>query len=119
MPKIILTSRDSDAWFKSTQDTIFSPLNPMSDIEGDVGKVLRGMAAKHFPLGTDNRDGCIAAFEAHNRAVRDAGLGPRLLDYRVSEGWGPLSKFLGVPVPQTEFPRTNTTESFRAHLDRK
>ena len=117
--KIILTSRDSNSWFKSTQDTIFSPNNSMGQRQDNVGKVIRGLEAQHFPSGTDNRDDCIAAFEAHNRAVREAGLGGRLLDYRISEGWGPLCRFLGVEVPKSEFPRSNTTEDFRAHLDKK
>jgi hypothetical protein len=117
--KVILTSRDSQSWFKSTQDTIFSPLNSMAELEGNIGIVLRGLAARHFPRGPNDRDGCIAAFEAHNRAVREAGLGSRLLDYRVSEGWGPLCRFLGVAAPATEFPHANTTAEFRAHFEEK
>ncbi len=37
----------------------------------------------------------------------------RLLAYDVSQGWAPLCAFLGVPVPDPPFPRTNTTEEFR------
>jgi len=107
--KIILTSRDPDSWFKSAQDTIFSPLNAFREREDAVGKVIRGLEAKHFPQGTYDRESCIASFEMHNRAVREAGLGERLLDYRVSDGWEPLCRFLGVPVPAKEFPRSNTT----------
>lgn len=36
-----------------------------------------------------------------------------LLLYRVSDGWGPLCKFLDVPVPlSTPFPRVNDTDGF-------
>jgi Sulfotransferase domain len=31
----------------------------------------------------------------------------KLLVYSVTEGWEPLCKFLGVPVPPTPFPRKN------------
>ena len=36
----------------------------------------------------------------------------RLLVFEVREGWGPLCKFLGVPVPADPFPRVNERENF-------
>ena len=36
----------------------------------------------------------------------------RLLVFDVTEGWEPLCAFLGVPVPDGAFPRTNSTEEF-------
>jgi hypothetical protein len=43
----------------------------------------------------------------------------RLLVYEVSEGWGPLCAFLGVPVPESKpFPRLNDTAEFRARIRR-
>ena len=36
----------------------------------------------------------------------------RLLVYDVTDGWGPLCEFLGVDVPDTDFPRTNNVEEF-------
>ena len=40
----------------------------------------------------------------------------RLLVYRVSEGWDPLCRFLGVPVPNTPFPSENSREEFKARV---
>jgi hypothetical protein len=37
--------------------------------------------------------------------------------FEVSQGWGPLCEFLGKPVPQRLFPRTNDKEQFRQRLD--
>lgn len=37
----------------------------------------------------------------------------RLLEWKASDGWEPLCKFLGVPVPSTPFPRVNDTASVR------
>jgi Sulfotransferase domain len=31
----------------------------------------------------------------------------------VAQGWEPLCRFLGVPVPEEVFPQANTTEDFR------
>jgi Sulfotransferase domain len=39
--------------------------------------------------------------------VKAAVPADRLLVYSVTEGWEPLCKFLGVPVPDTPFPRKN------------
>ena len=43
----------------------------------------------------------------------------RLLVYEVSQGWGPLCEFLGVPVPDGKpFPHLNDTVEFRARIER-
>ena len=36
----------------------------------------------------------------------------KLLVYRPGDGWEPLCTFLGVPVPATPYPKTNSTEEF-------
>ena len=40
----------------------------------------------------------------------------RLLVFNVAEGWEPLCRFLGVPVPETPFPRVNSTDEFRENM---
>ncbi len=61
----------------------------------------------------DDRDHAIAVFRAYEEEVRRTIAPERLLAYDVSQGWEPLCAFLEVPVPDTEFPRTNTSEEFR------
>jgi hypothetical protein len=39
-----------------------------------------------------------------------------LLTFDVAEGWDPLCAFLGVAVPGEPFPRTNSTEDFKARV---
>jgi len=36
----------------------------------------------------------------------------QLLEYRVSSGWRPLCDYLGDPIPDIPFPRSNDTDSF-------
>ncbi|HRI65161.1 MAG TPA: sulfotransferase, partial [Polyangium sp.] len=55
-------------------------------------------------------------FEAHNEAVLRTIPAERLLVYEAREGWEPLCKFLGVPVPNVEYPRVNTTEEFQSNF---
>ena len=43
----------------------------------------------------------------------------RLLVYEVSQGWGPVCAFLGVPVPEGKpFPHLNDAAEFRTRIDR-
>jgi len=42
-----------------------------------------------------------------------------LLVYEVSQGWGPLCRFLGVPVPDEPFPKTNTPAEWRERIGSK
>jgi hypothetical protein len=38
----------------------------------------------------------------------------RLLVFQVSDGWQPLARFLGAPVPHAPFPRLNDTATLRS-----
>jgi hypothetical protein len=57
-----------------------------------------------------------AVFEAHQAEVKATIAPERLLVYDVVQGWEPLCRHLGVPVPDVPFPRTNSTEEFRARV---
>ena len=37
----------------------------------------------------------------------------QLLVFQAKDGWAPLCRFLEVDVPETPYPRTNTTEQFQ------
>lgn len=37
----------------------------------------------------------------------------RLLVFNVREGWEPLCGFLGVAVPETPYPKTNSSKEFK------
>ena len=62
------------------------------------------------------------AFHEHYQRVRELVPPDRLLEYRVSEGWEPLCRFLDLEIPDRPFPAGNEQESFRQVfrvLDRK
>jgi len=109
--KVILSLRDPEAWFRSTQATIFSDA-VQSEAAPSIVKLLTDV------MGTDlhDRKRCIAAFERHNAAVCAGVPDGRLLVFDPTQGWGPLCAFLGVPVPDAPFPSVNTTEQFRTML---
>lgn len=113
--KVILTERDPEDWFRSTQATIFAqdmtkaPSNPF---ESMVRKVVGGM----FDLRMHDHDHVIEVFRRHNAEVRRVIPADRLLVYFAADGWAPLCDFLGVPVPDAPMPKVNSTEEFRARI---
>jgi hypothetical protein len=58
----------------------------------------------------------IDVFNQHLEEVKNSVPDDRLLVYKVSEGWQPLCDFLGVPVPERPFPRSNKRTNFATDL---
>ena len=52
-------------------------------------------------------------FERHTNEVICTIPPERLLVFEAKQGWEPLCKFLGVPVPATPYPSENTREEFK------
>jgi hypothetical protein len=108
--KVLLSVRDPDKWFESTQETIFSP--PMTGMI--TGSPLKSFFEKTvlraFGERIHERAFMVDYFKCHSAEVRAAIPGERLLVHEVGQGWEPLCEFLGVPVPDTPFPRINTRE---------
>ena len=119
--KVILTIRDSEAWYKSFIDTIRMPLTvelppPLAEWSR---MVRRTIVDRVFDGHLDDKDHVIACFERHNAAVEASVPAERLLVYDVKQGWEPLCAFLGTDVPQQPFPRTNSTEEWWERIGAK
>ena len=64
-----------------------------------------------------DKERSIAAYEEHNRRVREVIPAERLLDYNVKQGWAPLCEFLEIEnCPNIPFPRTNSAVTMKALL---
>ena len=113
--KVILTERDPEAWFRSTQNTIFANKIP-DDTENPWGRMVLKVIADLFDRQMSNKDKLIEVFNRHNETVKRVIAPERLLVYQVSEGWRPLCEFLGVEVPDEPMPKANTTEEFQTRL---
>lgn len=55
----------------------------------------------------DDKARAVARYEAYIEEVKAAVPPDRLLVFKVTEGWGPLCRFLGVPEPAEPFPNLN------------
>ena len=83
---------------------------------------------KHFPDAKiiwdrifdgrlNEREFVIDKFNRHNQSVIEETPSEKLLIFEAQNGWEPLCDFLGVPVPvpvpDTHYPHTNTTNQFK------
>ena len=121
--KVILSKRDPERWYESMSETILKSMQQMGLAEGpapqDHPMRFGGVIIPQKTFGFDfSKDNVIAAFERHVAAVRAAIPAERLLEFEASQGWEPLCAFLGVPVPDAPFPRTNSREEFWQHVDK-
>jgi hypothetical protein len=116
--KVLLSVREPRSWHRSVMDTIYKPLaNPPLGAPAEWIAMAREIVLERtFQGRLDDAEHAIAVYERHNRDVQRAIPPERLLVYEASEGWAPLCRFLGLPVPAEPFPRVNTTEEFRARL---
>ena len=119
--KIVLTIRDPQAWWVSTERTIYPArtmfprwlmrLAPVTRrwVEMVDRLVWNGIFDGRFV----DRDHAVAVFERHVANVKATCPPDRLLVFDVAEGWGPLCSFLDVPIPDRPFPRLNDAKVLR------
>ena len=111
--KVLHTVRDPDKWFESTQATIFNPQRPDPPPGTPMGAFFAQIQAWY---GGDMHDRGFMTdvFRRHTEAIVAGVPKDRLLVFDVAQGWGPLCEFLGVTVPDTPYPRENSTAEFQA-----
>ncbi|HWA91692.1 MAG TPA: sulfotransferase [Rhizomicrobium sp.] len=116
--KIVLTERDPELWYKSIASTIFEFMShddshikdPILLAQRKMGRyVLNG---KLFG-GDFSKEHVLEVYARNSADVRREVPKDRLLVFDPLQGWEPLCSFLGVKVPETPYPLTNTTEEFR------
>ena len=116
--KLILTKRDKDKWFESTQATIFSEAMTARIVGSPVEPFFHKTVWRDFGKRIHDRAFMTAYFEEHNATVEAEVAKKRLLVYDVAQGGEPLCKFLGVPVPDSPFPKVNSREEMQARMSK-
>ena len=113
--KVILSERDPKAWCESIKNTIFKMMTQMQIDEPARAEWFRFARMIVLEQTFDNNldeDNVIAAYLRHNASVKAAIAPERLLVFDPAEGWAPLCRFLGAPVPETPFPHVNSRAEF-------
>jgi hypothetical protein len=116
--KVILTERDPEAWYASTQATIFSR-HFRDDTDDPWQRMVLKVIGDLFERRMTDKAKLIEVYKQHNDEVRRTIARERLLVYQLSEGWRPLCAFLGVDVPDEPMPKVNSTDEFRQNLAAK
>jgi hypothetical protein len=130
--KFILTVRDNpEVWYVSYYNTVFEatkgdpvlnllvPLLAPWIVKSDrIIKKLVWDSPRLFDgkFGKDKeyvKQQYLAWAEEVKRTIPPS----QLLEFNVKQGWAPLCKFLGVPVPDLPFPRMNDTEEFNKRME--
>src|SRR5262249_9157587 len=115
--KVIHTERDPEVWWKSFSQTIGEGLSlggPPDRKEWTA--MVAAIVTEQTFHGDLSKGNVLKAYAAHNAEVKRARPASCRLDYNIDEapGWEPLCRYLGVAVPATPFPKTNSTAEFRA-----
>ena len=114
---MILTLRDPEAWFESVASTVLE-LVEQRDERPDPHQVAtlelgaRMVGDGLFEGRGGDRDYMIARLRAHEAELRAALPPERRLCFHVREGWRPLTRLLGLPVPATPFLRVNAAGDY-------
>jgi len=117
--KVILTLRDPDRWYESVEATIYRRMiAPAVEPERVAQRRMARQLVLEQTFGGRfaDRAHAKAVFARHNDEVRSALPPKRLLVFEAADGWTPLGRFLGVPVPDEPYPRTNSTAEFRERV---
>lgn len=127
--RVILTVRDPQSWHKSALATIYGtkPQGFAAKLKALLKLVTNRGFRRAFPVFQfadkviwegqfggrfEDRDHAIAVYEAHICEVKAHVPSSQLLVYDVAQGWEPLCDFLGVAIPDTPFPSSNSKEEF-------
>ncbi|PSN17676.1 sulfotransferase family protein [filamentous cyanobacterium CCP5] len=116
--KVVLTVRDPERWFESTQETIFAPhwIQYLKTVE--MGKFISTNINDYLQDRMHDKDHLIRRFHDHTEAVKNSISPSRLLIVEVKDGWKPLCEFLELPVPEGEFPFVNDTEATKEIINK-
>ena len=112
-PVLLSTRSSAEVWHKSATDTIFKGVELLPD--GDRKRFLVDMLRTFCPEWPD-KEAVLAAYDAHNAAVRVEVPPDRLFEYQPGDGWAPLCAALGLPEPDEPFPHTNNTADMEARM---
>ncbi len=113
---VILTVRPVREWLASMRHTIAPAIqsqinSPRFQIE--VSRVIIGLLTFNDDLSDENMMRVYAKHVVDVRATVEPG---RLLEFNVKDGWGPLCRFLDVPVPDIPFPHSNDAADFERRV---
>jgi Sulfotransferase domain len=122
--KVILTVRPAEDWYHSMRNTLYAAAQAAATGTLGTGElppptpeyarmISELLWERTFGGRFSDRAHAIRVYRTHIARVRQTVPDERLLVFEVSQGWPPLARFLGSPVPSTPFPQLNDTRTLR------
>lgn len=126
--QVILVERDIDRWHKSIR-LLFEPwtqwryrmamrlIGPLAGTKSGIANYKIAMGWTESAKPGDILPNSRAAYVKHYEDIRAAVPPAQLLEYKLTDGWEPLAKFLGKPAPgpEVKFPHVNDAADFKKH----
>ena len=114
--KFLLTISDPESWYQSYVKLATDFVAANIDISGTGAPFMKMCTAMKswgcdFAFHSDDvkvKQECLQNYQRHNERVQEVIPPERLLVYNFSDGWAPLAHFLGLPVPDQEFPHVDS-----------
>lgn len=118
--KFVLTEREPESWYSSFQTTVFEAMTHPEKSTSEHREVqqmakmliLDGIFEGRF----EEKAFAIEKLQTYSEQIKTAVPKNQLLVMNIADGWQPLCDFLDLPVPQQDFPRSNTRTEFRDRL---
>jgi len=109
---VVLSVRDSArTWWESMNATVLPVAREATEPGWTGGRDLLRLLERF--TGTprwDDPDVLMRAYDAHVAEVRASVPADWLVEWRAPDGWEPVCRALGVPVPEEPFPHLNRRE---------
>ncbi|UPK93932.1 hypothetical protein LCI18_004867 [Fusarium solani-melongenae] len=123
--KVILVERDIEKWYNSMVPVVKDSTNPryrafvtkVSYYTGYTSGPVCFRMQQGWTRSDSNNDvvkNLKTAYVRHYKYVREAVPSDQLLDYKLTDGWEPLCRFLGKEVPDVPFPHVNDAAEYKA-----
>lgn len=116
---VLLSHRgDAEVWYRSMAATVLPRTRELLATGGDDPMVpLFRVIFRELFTDIDDPDEAMAGYERWLGDVR-AGVNPeRLIEWQPGDGWEPICRALGVPVPNRPFPHENSTADYAARKE--
>ncbi|KAF4978366.1 hypothetical protein FZEAL_5234 [Fusarium zealandicum] len=139
--KVVILNRDPEKWYDSVLNSIYLLTTPKGIwtklnmfycflLDGHLQNMAaHGKAMRTWAMPYDHgkeKDKALAWYDSQYKEYRDRIPAERRIEYTITDGWAPLCKHLGVPVPtiqdpetgktvEAPFPRLNDREMFRVN----
>lgn len=116
---VLLSHRgDPELWYLSMEATVLPRTRDMVTRQDEDPMVpLFKVIFRDLCVDIDDRDEALAGYERWLDEVRSEVAPSRLIDWQPGDGWEPICRALGLPIPDRPFPHANSSADYVARRE--